>query len=113
MKALQKLAPMAWWLFRIAILLFFLARYGQAVLQIDFNSASFYISAIFLLSAVLLFIGGFYKNGNLARIAGLFLFLVSIYEAYHNSSPLIGFAFSQYLLLSAIGLLFLTRKENI
>ena len=112
MKALQRLAPMAWWLFRTAILLFFLARYGQAVLHIDFSSASFYISTIFLLSAILLFIGGFYKNGDMAKVAGLVLFLVSVYEAYHNSTPLIGFAFSQYLLLSAIGLLFLTRKEN-
>lgn len=113
MKALQKLAPIAWWLFRTAILLFFLARYAQAFLHVDFSSANFYISIIFLLSAVLLFIGGFYKNGNLARIGGLLLFLISIYEAYHNSSPLVGYAFSQYLLLSAIGLLFLTRKENI
>lgn len=113
MKTLQKLAPMTWWLFRITILLFFLARYGQAVLHIDLGSAGFYISALFLLSAIMLFIGGFYKNGNLSRIAGFLLFLFSAYEAYHNSSPLMGYSFSQYALMAAIGLIFLTRKENI
>jgi|GEM_PF-836303 hypothetical protein len=113
MKALQKMAPLSWWLFRITILIFIFARYNQAIRQFDFNSATFYISALFLLSASLIVIGGFYKKGTLARVSGFLLIVVSAYEAYLNSTPLFGYTFSQYAMLCAIGLIFLTRKENI
>ncbi|WP_125869816.1 hypothetical protein [Williamwhitmania taraxaci] len=112
MKFLHKFASVAWWLLRSSILLFVVLRYLQPLRGMNFSSISFYVSLFFIASALLIFIGGFYKQGGLARAGAFLLCLVGGYSIFMNINSSLDYL-SILILLTSIGLVFLTRKDNV
>ena len=112
MKFLQKLSSVAWWLLRSSLLLFVVLRYFQPLKGLNFSSISFYIPLLFVASTLLIFIGGFYKQGVVARVGAFLLCIVGGYSIFINIHSSFDYL-STIILLSSIGFIFLTRKENI
>jgi len=113
MKFLQKHSPLAWWLLRTSILLFVVMRYIQSIKGLNVSSFMFYISLLFVVSSLMIFVGGFYKKGVLARVGGLILCLISGYQGFINIHAGLDYNLSMFALLASIGLVFLTRKDNV
>ena len=113
MKFFQKLSPAAWWLLRTSILFFVVMRYIQSLKGLNVSSFMFYISLLFVVSSLMIFIGGFYKKGVMARVGALILCSVSGYQGFINIHAGFDYNLSMFALLASIGLVFLTRKDNI
>ena len=111
MKFLQSLSKAAWWLLRSSILFFVIIRYFNALKGLNFRSISFYIALTLVVSTIMIFVGGFYKQGVLARVGALFLCIAGGYLTFVNIHAPFDYL-SMIILLTSIGFVFLTRKEN-
>lgn len=110
MKPIAVLLPISTWLLRISLFLFLLLRYGAQVKTVDFGSWRSILLFAYIVSAILLIIGGFVKKHTLTIIAGLLVALLSLYFMYWHFPKQISMdslaAFSVYLFPLGIGLYF-------
>ena len=111
MKFFQKLSTIAWWLLRTSVLFFIIIRYFDTIKVLNFRSYSFYIALTLVISVIMIFVGGFYKQGTLARVGALFLCIAGGYLIFVNIHAPFEYL-SMLILLTTIGFVFLTRKEN-
>ncbi len=112
MKFFQKLSPVAWWLLRASVLIFIILRYFNTTKTLNLSSASFYIALTFIVAAVMILVGGFYKQGTLTRVGAMLLCIVGGYLIFVNIHASTDYL-SLLILLTSIGFVFLTRKENV
>jgi hypothetical protein len=107
MKPLKSGLTLVNWLFRIALLLFVVLIFIDSFKTFNFGKRQFYISAVFIVFATMLFIGGFLSKSSLTVISGLVLTLISFVIIFFNFSGRLDIAIANYLIILAIGFYFL------
>jgi uncharacterized membrane protein len=112
MKPLKGLYPIAAWLMRFAVVFFVLTRYWNTFTHFNMQSVMFYVSALFIVFTVLLFVGGFLHKSNLTVISSLVLILVTGYHAFLNIESKLDHNFAVYVLLGSIFVYFLTTGNK-
>ncbi len=106
MKPLNTFSGIAKWVLRIAILMVVFTKYYDTFMLFNLNSLAFYVSAIFIVFGVLLFIGGFLSKPNLTVISALFLLLAFVYMSVISFDGITE-QFAINVLGGAVALLFL------
>lgn len=112
MKPFKGLYPLAAWLMRFAVVFFVLTRYWNTFTHFNMQSVMFYVSALFIVFTVLLFVGGFLHKSNLTVISSLVLILVTGYHAFFNIESKLDYNFAVYVLLGSIFVYFLTTGNK-
>ncbi|MBN2349240.1 MAG: hypothetical protein JXJ22_10400 [Bacteroidales bacterium] len=80
MKPLKSARGLARWILRLSlIIVIFFANY-TIFLNFNIKSVGFYFSLIFLLSGLLLLVGGFLKDPSLTIISSLIILILSVYQ---------------------------------
>lgn len=102
MKPLKGLFPLATWLMRFAVAFFVLITYWKTFTAFNLQSIMFYISAVYIIFSILLFIGGFLAKNSLTVISSLFLILVTGYHAFINLGAKLDHNFAVYVILGSI-----------
>ncbi|MBQ2025883.1 MAG: hypothetical protein II215_05390 [Paludibacteraceae bacterium] len=110
MKPLKNLEIVSLWLLRIGIVFLFIALYGKQVDNLAFDNYRWVINMVYLLSSVLLFIGGFLRKSTLTIICGLLIAGISIYQMVPIvADGRISFfdpTLFQYIVMTGVGMLF-------
>jgi len=112
MKPVKQLRLFAIWLMRIAALLYVILAYLEIFATFNFGSITFYLSGIFLLFTLLLFIGGFLKSSNLTVISSLVLILATGYHAFLNLQAGFDYNFGVFVILGSIFVYFLANGNS-
>ena len=112
MRPSKGLFPLATWLMRFAVVFFILTSYLKTFTFFNFQSVMFYISALFIIFSVLLFIGGFLYKGSLTVISSLILILVTGYHAFLNLESKLDSNFAVYVILGSIFIYFFTTGNK-
>lgn len=102
MKPLKGLFPLATWLMRFAVVFFVITTYWNPFTAFNLQSVMFYISAVYIIFSVLLFIGGFLAKNSLTVISSLFLILVTGYHAFINIGAKVDHNFAVYVVLGSV-----------
>jgi hypothetical protein len=79
MKPITVALKVANWLFRGSILIFLVLFYYEKIIVVNFKNFNDVLVFVYLLSALLLFIGGFLSKPTLTIISGLLIFLCTLY----------------------------------
>lgn len=101
---------LASWVLRIALVLYIYTRFFGIFMQFNLNVQSFWVAAGFVAMALMLLLGGFFKQ-TLTVLAGLgivILAIAQIFITFNGISP----SLAQYFLLGAGGLYFLTHGNK-
>ena len=110
MKPLKNLEIISLWLLRIGVVFLFIAMFGKSVDNWAFDNYRWVINMVYLLSSILLFVGGFLRKSTLTIISGLIIAAISIYQIVPIvADGRISFfdpTLFQYLVITGIGLLF-------
>lgn len=112
MKPFKGLFPLATWLMRFAVVFFVLTTYLKTFTLFNLNSVMFYVSALFLIFSVLLFIGGFLHKGSLTVFSSLILILVTGYHAFLNLESKLDHNFAVFVVLGSIFVYFFTTGNK-
>jgi hypothetical protein len=112
MRPFKGLFPLATWLMRFSVVFFVLTRYWHTFAQFNFQSILFYVSAIFIVFTVLLFIGGFLHKSNLTVFSSFILILVTGYHAFLNLESRLDHNFAVFVVLGSIYVYFLTTGNK-
>ena len=80
MKPIKALLPVSIWLMRIGLLLFAYSEYFKTFTKFHLDDLGFYIAALFIISAAIIFITGFICRITLTVISGVVISLISIYN---------------------------------
>jgi hypothetical protein len=79
MKPITAALPIANWIFRGSILIYLLLLYFDKIVVVNFKNLGDVMYFVYVLSGLLLFIGGFLSKPTLSIITGVLLFLCTIY----------------------------------
>lgn len=110
MKPVKSLEIVAKWLLRISVLLFVIFYFYETVKTFKFENVNYIVTLIFFVFSALLFIGGFRKNAGLTVIAGLMVFLISIFFiARGYSGVILDKTLIVYIFPASVGLFFLAK----
>ncbi|HKL07616.1 MAG TPA: hypothetical protein VJ896_02505 [Bacteroidales bacterium] len=112
MKPVKGLFPLATWLMRFAVVFFVLITYWEPMAAFNLQSTMFYISAVYVIFSVLLFVGGFLPKNSLTVISSLFLILVTGYHAFINLGSKLDHNFAVYVVLGSIFVYFFTAGNK-
>jgi len=108
MRPFKGLYPIANWLMRFAVTFFVLLTYWKTFTFFDFQSVMFYVSAVYVVFSVLLFVGGFLQKDSLTVFSSLILILVTGYHAFLNLESKLDHNFAVYVALGSIFVYFFT-----
>lgn len=110
MKPIKSLEIIAKWMLRISVLLFVIFYFYDVVKTFKFESVNYLVILLYFLFATLLFIGGFRKNAGLTVIAGLLVFLISVFFiARGYSGVILDKTLIVYIFPASVGLFFLSK----
>jgi hypothetical protein len=107
MKPLKSGLTLSNWMFRISLLLFVLIIFFGGLKSPNFSSSQFYISAVYIIFAALLFFGGFLPKSSMTVISGLILSVMSFGAIFFHFSGKLDIDIANYLIILAIGFYFL------
>lgn len=112
MKPLKGLFPLATWLMRFAVVFFVLTTYLKTFTFFNYQSVMFYVSAVYVIFSILLFIGGFLNKSSLTVISSLILILVTGYHAFLNLESKLDHNFAVFVVLGSVLVYFLTTGNK-
>ncbi|MCB2196181.1 MAG: hypothetical protein KQH79_09985 [Bacteroidetes bacterium] len=112
MRPSKRLFPLANWIMRFAIVLFVLLTYWKSFSAFNFQSVMFYVSAIYVVFSILLFVGGFLRKDSLTVLSSLLLILVTGYHAFLNLESKLDHNFAVYVVLGSIFVYFFTTGNK-
>ena len=72
----------------------------------------FYVSAVYVIFSILLFIGGLLHKGSLTVLSSLILILVTGYHAFLNLESKLDHNFAVYVVLGSIFIYFFTTGNK-
>jgi len=78
MDPVKNLLPIARWMLRVAALVIIFSTYFGIVETLAFDTLSYFLALAFIVFSVLLFVGGFMKNSDMTVISGLLIFILSL-----------------------------------
>lgn len=79
MKPISAALPIANWIFRGSILVFLILTYLDKIIVVNFKSFGDVMFFVYVLSGLLLFIGGFLSKPTLSIISGVMMVLCTLY----------------------------------
>ncbi len=106
MKPIKGILPFAMWLLRLSVLLFAFAYFFPEVKGLSFSGLHYFIALAYVVFAVLLFVGGFTSKHTLTVFSGLMIFAISAYKLFDLFDLQTFTAFSPFVLVAVVGLLF-------
>lgn len=112
MKPVKKLQPLSIWLMRLAATLFILLAYYNTFITFNTSSITFYLSSVFLVFGILLFVGGFLKTSKLTVISSIILILATGYHAFLNLQSAFDYNFGVYVILGSLFVYFLAHGNS-
>jgi len=112
MKPVKVLFPLATWLMRFAVVFFVLITYWEPMTAFNLKSVMFYISSVYVIFSILLFVGGFLAKNSLTVISSLLLILVTGYHAFINLGAKLDHNFAVYVVLGSIFVYFFTAGNK-
>ncbi len=112
MRPFKGLFPLATWLMRFAVVFFVLTTYWKTFTSFNFQSVMFYVSAVYVIFSILLFIGGLLHKGSLTVLSSLILILVTGYHAFLNLESKLDHNFAVYVVLGSIFIYFFTTGNK-
>jgi len=112
MKPFKSGSVAAAWLLRLTLLWFVYEHYYKGLPEFDPKSFSFYLHAAYLVSALLLLVGGFLKKPAMTVISGLIIFILPVAQLIHGFPKDIMPVILIYLLPMAIGSYFFTNGNG-
>jgi hypothetical protein len=86
MKPVKATIPVARWMLRLTLLIFFYFHYFATVKGMNFNSIPFYFALIYLTSGVLLIFGALFSQRGLTILSSILIFVLSVYLIIKNTS---------------------------
>jgi hypothetical protein len=84
MKPIKALLPVSVWLMRIGLILYAYIEYFRTFTKFHLDDLHFYIAALFLISAVVIFVTGIIYKAAYAVLSGLVITLISVYNIVEN-----------------------------
>lgn len=78
MNPIKELSPASTWLIRVLTCFIVYQKYFDTFLTFQLKGSYYFFSLSFILSALMLFIGGFTKSHLLSMIMGFILFVLSV-----------------------------------
>jgi hypothetical protein len=109
MKPWKSLNGISKWLMRIAIVLWVYTRFSSTLMNFNVHEPNFYFAIGFIITAIMLFAGGFRQT--LTVVAGLLLLLLSVILLVLNYNG-ITTGFAQLLLVASVGGMFLSNGNK-
>lgn len=106
MQAFKSGYPLAKWLFRVSLLIFILLLFINSFKTFNLSSKEFYISLFFIISGIVLFIGGFISKPSSTIVSGFLITILSVYTIIVISSGTLNLTIANYLIILAIGFYF-------
>lgn len=79
MKPISAALPIANWIFRGSILIFLILTYYEKIIVVNFRSYADVMYFVYVLSGLMLFIGGFLSKPTLSIISGVIMVLCTLY----------------------------------
>lgn len=79
MKPISAALPVANWIFRGSVLIYLILLYFDKIIVVNFRNFVDVMFFVYVLSGLLLFIGGFLSKPTLSIISGIVLFLCTLY----------------------------------
>jgi hypothetical protein len=99
------------WMMRIAVLLVIFTSMFPVFMQFDLRSPRFFVSAVFVVFGILLFVGGLLSKQTLTVVSGLILFIVSVLQAYWAFNGITA-NFALWILMSSAAIYFVSRGNK-
>ena len=112
MKPFKSGAVIAAWLLRITILFFVYEHFFKGFPGFDLKSFTFYVHSLYILSSVLLLVGGLIQKPALTVLAGLVIFVLPIVQLIHFFPKDILSDIMLYLLPLSAGFYFFTAGNG-
>jgi hypothetical protein len=113
MKPIKALYPLSIWLMRIGLLLFAYAEYFRTFSKFHLDDIYFYVAAVFLIAAVVIFVSGFIYKATLSVFSGLAITLVSVFNIFDRlEGGLDDTALIFNVIIAAIAIFFISNPTS-
>jgi hypothetical protein len=112
MKPIKALYPVSIWLMRIGLLLFAYTEYFKTFSKFHLDDIQFYISAIFLIAAAIIFISGFLYKATITVLSGLAIAILSVYNIIDKLDGGIDSALIINIIIASIAIFFLSNPTS-
>lgn len=70
------------WMLRVTLVVYLIAYYHGTLFYLDFLDVSFIFALIYVVSAIILFVGGFKKKDNITVYSALMLLIAVAFNIY-------------------------------
>jgi hypothetical protein len=112
MKPIKALYPVSIWLMRIGLLLFAYGVYFDAFISFKLDAIQFYVSAIFIIAAVIIFISGFLSKEKFVVFSGFSITLVSVFNIIDTLDSGLDSALIINIIIASIAMFFISRPTR-
>ncbi|KAF0204158.1 MAG: hypothetical protein FD170_476 [Bacteroidetes bacterium] len=112
MKPVKSLLPASRWLLRISLLTYLVLQHGKTILNLQYETQTFYIALAFVLFGVLLFAGGFTSKPSLTVVSALLLSLLFAYYIYLGFVPQVTLPQVLNVMLLSVSLYFMSSANK-
>ncbi len=112
MKPFKTGVVLASWLLRIMLAWFIYIQYFQSFTDFELKDFSFYISAAYMVSGLLLIIGGFIQKPAMTVVSGLIIFALPIVMLIHQFPGDLQSVLLTYLIPLSVGMYFFTSGNG-
>lgn len=112
MKPMKSLFPVSIWLMRIGLLLFAFTNYKDTFAQFNLGDLQFYIAAVFIIAAVLIFVSGFAYHATYSVLSGLAITIISVYKIVLGLEGGLDSGLVLNIIVGSIGFLFLSKPSS-
>jgi hypothetical protein len=112
MKPMKSLFPVSIWLMRIGLLLFAFTNYTDTFRRFNLEDLQFYVAAIFIIAAVLIFISGFIYKASYTVLSALAITIISVYHVIVGLDGGLDSGLVLQIIIASIGILFLSKPSS-
>ena len=112
MRPVKSLLPASRWLLRISLLTYLVLQHGKTILNLQYETQTFYIALAFVLFGVLLFAGGFTSKPSLTVVSALLLSLLFAYYIYLGFVPQVTLPQVLNVMLLSVSLYFMSSANK-
>lgn len=112
MKPVKSLLPASRWLLRISLLTYLVLQHGKTILNLQYETQTFFIALAFVLFGVLLFAGGFTSKPSLTVVSALLLSLLFAYYIYLGFVPQVTLPQVLNVMLLSVTLYFMSSANK-
>jgi len=112
MKPWKFAIPLANWLLRLSLAAYLIIFYWGVLTGFHLGTLTFWVSAIYILFAVLLLFGGLASDQSLTVVSALVIFLLSLLMVFLNLDGTFKYDIFPYLFSAVVGFYFVTRGNR-